>query len=235
MYIAETFYSVQGEGKHIGVPSFFIRSSGCNLRCEWRDQKTGEVTKCDTPYTSWEPSGRFVPLEDLVGQAAQTHANDVVITGGEPLMQKDLPELVRMLVGLDYHVTVETNGTIFKELPTETYMSISPKMDNSVPLQSQYEGRHRRLMRNSEALSRFMGRHDYQFKFVVTVPEDMAEIKEIQAELGISSDKIYLMPEGDNTETIRARSRWLVELCKEHGFNFSDRLHIHLWGNNRGF
>ena len=170
-----------------------------------------------------------------VGQAAQTRARHVVITGGEPFLQKDFPELVRMLAGLNYHVTVETNGTIFKELPNETYMSISPKMDNSVPLGSQYEERHRRLMSNSEALSRFMRRHDYQFKFVVTIPEDVREIQELQAELGIPAEKIYLMPEGDKSETIRARSLWLVEICKDLGFNFSDRLHIHLWGNNRGF
>jgi len=232
MYIAETFYSVQGEGRYIGVPTFFIRSSGCNLKCEWRDEKTGEVTKCDTPYTSWEPKGNVVPLEDLVGQ---TQARHVVITGGEPFLQKDLPELVGRLTSLGYHVTIETNGTIFKELPSETYISISPKLENSVPLRTQYEQKHRRVMRNQEALAKFMAHHDYQFKFVVTVPEDLADIDKVQAELGIPANKIYLMPEGDNTETIRARSRWLVEICKEHGFNFSDRLHIHLWGNNRGF
>ena len=235
MYVAETFYSVQGEGKHIGVPSFFIRSSGCNLRCEWRDQRTGEVTKCDTPYTSWEPKGSFVPLEELVGQAAKTPARHVVITGGEPFLQKDLPELARMLTESGYQVTVETNGSIFKELPTQIYMSISPKMENSIPLGSRYEARHRRLMRNPEALSKFMARHDYQLKFVVASPEDLDDVSELRTQLAIPAGKVYLMPEGDNSETIRERSRWLIELCKEHGFNFSDRLHIHLWGNNRGF
>jgi len=235
MYIAETFYSVQGEGKYIGVPSFFIRSSGCNLRCEWRDQESGEVTKCDTPYTSWAPNGTIKSIDDLVRDVQRVPAQHVVITGGEPFMQKDLPKLAAELARLGYHITVETNGTLFKELPPEVYLSISPKMSNSVPYDTEYEKVHSNRMRNPETLRKFTARHDYQFKFVVVVPDDLREIQGLQSQLLIPSSKIYLMPEGNNSKAIRDRSLWIIELCKRYGFNFSDRLHIHLWRNEKGF
>ena len=235
MYIAETFYSVQGEGKNIGVPSFFIRTSGCNLRCEWRDLATGELTKCDTPYTSWESDGTFKSLDELVLETKKTPAKHVVITGGEPFMQKELGKLTAALADLGYHITIETNGTIFKELPAEAYLSISPKMSNSIPIGSQYESRHRNLIKTKSVLKELIQHHDYQIKFVVTIPEDLAEITQLQNELRIPSEKIYLMPEGDKSAIIREKSKWLIELCKEYGFNFSDRLHIHIWGSNRGF
>ena len=235
MYIAETFYSIQGEGKFIGIPTFFIRTSGCNLRCEWRDVGTSEVTRCDTPYTSWNPVGTHESVDELVlHKVMVTNAEYVDITGGEPFLQKELPELASALVSRSYHVSVETNGTIFKELPAEVYMSISPTLNNSVPMGSRYEAMHRQAMRNDDAMRILMDRHDYQFKFVIAEQQDIDDVELLRLALRIPPEKIYLMPEGIDSETIRARSEWIVELCKVHGFNFSDRLHIHLWGNRRG-
>ncbi|MBS3105102.1 7-carboxy-7-deazaguanine synthase QueE [Candidatus Woesearchaeota archaeon] len=235
MFIAETFYSIQGEGKYIGVPSFFIRSSGCNLRCEWRDVISGEITKCDTPYTSWNPQGTSRSIDELIQDVRQTPARHVVVTGGEPFLQRYLPQLAEELTHFGYPITIETNGTIFRELPQEVYLSISPKTRNSVPYGSKYEKEHLRQMRNIKVLKKLMARHEYQFKFVVVAPGDIYDIKQLQEELIIPAQYMYLMPEGDNSEVIRTRSRWIVEMCKTLGFNFSDRLHIHLWHNERGF
>jgi 7-carboxy-7-deazaguanine synthase len=85
--IAEVFYSVQGEGKLVGVPSVFVRTSGCNLRCKW----------CDTPYTSWTPEGEARTVASLVEEVAAFGAQHVVVTGGEPMIA---PEVVALTAAL---------------------------------------------------------------------------------------------------------------------------------------
>ncbi len=102
MYVAETFSSIQGEGMLAGVPSFFIRTSGCNLRCVW----------CDTPYTSWAPEGARVAVDELLLLAERSGLRHVVITGGEPLLQREIGTLIAELTARGHHVTVETAGTI---------------------------------------------------------------------------------------------------------------------------
>ncbi len=83
MRISEIFYSIQGEGRLLGVPSVFIRTSGCNLRCRW----------CDTPYTSWQPEGKAWSVKKILGEIAKYPTRHVVITGGEPLLAPDIAEL----------------------------------------------------------------------------------------------------------------------------------------------
>src|SRR3954466_7799699 len=103
MFISEIFYSLQGEGELTGVPSVFVRTSGCNLRCTW----------CDTPYASWNPEGKPMSVDDLVA-AVQAHraARHVVLTGGEPMIAKELAALASKLRLLGYHITIETAATI---------------------------------------------------------------------------------------------------------------------------
>src|SRR3981189_3684802 len=81
--ISELFYSVQGEGILSGVPSVFVRTTGCNLRCTW----------CDTAYTSWEPQGEEKLLSEIVDRVGQYGAEYVVVTGGEPMIA---PEIVKL-------------------------------------------------------------------------------------------------------------------------------------------
>lgn len=114
--VNETFVSIQGEGSLIGQPSFFIRLDGCPLRCSW----------CDTPYALAGDAGRNVPVSELAHSAAPYRR--VVITGGEPLAQ-DIRPLVESLAG--HHVTVETSGTIFAQLPQVALFSLSPKIGTS--------------------------------------------------------------------------------------------------------
>lgn len=120
--IAETFTSIQGEGKLTGVPSFFIRVSGCNLRCVW----------CDTPYASWKPEGTVRSIESLVDEAGASCTRHVVVTGGEPMLFEPVTALTRRLKEAGFHITIETAGTIDRAVTCDL-MSISPKLSNSVP------------------------------------------------------------------------------------------------------
>src|ERR1700731_3200985 len=106
MKIAEIFYSVQGEGSLVGVPSVFVRTSGCNLRCTW----------CDTPYTSWNPEGADFSIGDVVSQARSYDASHVVVTGGEPMIAEGIVELTQHLNAVGMPITIETAGTVHKEV-----------------------------------------------------------------------------------------------------------------------
>ncbi|MBI4908810.1 MAG: 7-carboxy-7-deazaguanine synthase QueE, partial [Acidobacteria bacterium] len=123
MKISEIFYSIQGEGVLAGVPSVFVRTSGCNLRCVW----------CDTPYTSWSPEGVDMTIAAIVERVAADSKGHVVVTGGEPMIQPQIGELTRALRGLGQHITIETAGTVAPEVECDL-MSISPKLSNSTPL-----------------------------------------------------------------------------------------------------
>ncbi|HWZ29737.1 MAG TPA: 7-carboxy-7-deazaguanine synthase QueE [Bryobacteraceae bacterium] len=219
MKIAEIFYSIQGEGTLAGVPSVFIRTSGCNLRCEW----------CDTPYTSWNPEGRDMTVAGIVEQARSYGASHVVVTGGEPMLFEETVELTR---SLDMHVTIETAGTVYKPVKCDL-MSISPKLANSTP-EGQFHAQHDRLRYQPEVLRKLIGEYDYQLKFVVSSPEDLTEIAVMLDQVAAGRNRVLLMPEGTDSETIRTRARWIAELCKREGFRYSPRLHVDLWGNERG-
>src|SRR5436305_8588 len=122
MRVAEIFFSVQGEGILAGVPSAFVRTTGCPLRCAW----------CDSPYTSWEPAGESMSVDAILARLADFPTRHVVVTGGEPLVATGIEELCAHLDAADYHITVETAGVAFKPLPIDL-ASLSPKLSNSIP------------------------------------------------------------------------------------------------------
>jgi 7-carboxy-7-deazaguanine synthase len=124
MRIAEVFFSVQGEGSLVGVPSVFVRTSGCNLRCTW----------CDTPYTSWQPEGDDRSLDSILEEVRGFGAKHVVVTGGEPMIAPAIVQLTERLKQLDLHITIETAGTVLAPVRADL-MSISPKLANSTPHQ----------------------------------------------------------------------------------------------------
>ncbi len=222
MRIAEIFHSIQGEGSLVGVPSVFVRTSGCNLRCSW----------CDTPYTSWQPEGDDWTLERIWAAVAAYASRHVVVTGGEPMIAREIVELTRGLRTRGLHITVETAGTVFAPVECDL-MSISPKLANSTP-EGEWQERHDRLRIQPEVLRRLMETYDYQLKFVVARPEDMAEVRDLVRQLGADAGKVVLMPEGIDANVLRERGVWLAEICKQDGFRFSPRLHVELWGNRRG-
>ncbi len=226
MKISEIFYSVQGEGLLVGTPSIFVRTSGCNLRCVW----------CDTPYTSWAPEGSEQAVESILEETRRYPARHAVVTGGEPMIAPEIAALTAGLRGLGLHVTVETAGTVFREVACDL-MSISPKLANSTPWKrdgGRWANQHERLRIDEEVLRRLMASHAYQLKFVVERPEDLAEIRSIVERTDAASERVVLMPEGTDAGVLRERGQWLVEIVKQEGFRFSPRLHIELWGNRRG-
>ncbi len=224
--IAEVFHSIQGEGGLVGVPSFFIRTTGCNLRCEW----------CDTPYTSWEPEGEWWAIDDLVG-AVPASARHVVITGGEPMLWPNLPELTAALRASGRHVTIETAGTLFQSLGCDL-MSISPKLANSDPGPARaaaIRAEHAARRLDPTTLARLLASYCCQLKFVVAEPGDLDEIDRLLAALPrVEPEAVLLMALGTRAEEIAARGRWLAELCKARGYRYTPRLHIDLYGDARG-
>lgn len=226
MKISEIFYSIQGEGMLAGTPSVFVRTSGCNLHCSW----------CDTPYTSWQPEGEELALEEILARVTRYRAHYVVVTGGEPMIAPEIVPLTEALRQMRLHVTVETAGTDFAPVDCHL-MSISPKLSNSTPFERE-EGRwaaqHDRLRSRPEVLKRFMAAYEYQLKFVVAEEDDIVEIKALVTRLQANPQRVVLMPEGTDAELLRERAAWIVELCKQEGYRFSPRLHIDLYGNRRG-
>ncbi len=239
----EIFYSIQGEGKSMGVPCVFLRTSLCNLHCVW----------CDTDYTwNWEGTPHHHNKESLPGYrkykkseqilevsipqiAAEIEAypcRRVVLTGGEPLLQQD--ELVRLMKELrrksnDYVFEVETNGTLQPSEEFEALISqynVSPKLANSGnPLS----------LRENPDVSRFFTQNVKAFfKFVVAGSVDLEEVLAFQKKYGVESLRIYLMPEGTTVAELSRNQLTVVEMCKRYGFCYSDRLHVRLFGDKRG-
>lgn len=219
MRIAEIFYSVQGEGTLVGVPSVFVRTSGCNLRCAW----------CDTPYTSWQPEGEERSLQSIVEEVDSFGAKHVVVTGGEPMIAPEIGELTR---GLRGHLTIETAGTVDVDVRCDL-VSISPKLANSTP-EGRFAAQHERLRYQPAVLRSLMNRFPYQLKFVMVSPDDLAEIHALLKETGADASHVVLMPEGIEPHVLAERGRWLVEICKREGFRYSPRVHVDLWGARRG-
>ncbi|MDB4713219.1 7-carboxy-7-deazaguanine synthase QueE [bacterium] len=230
----EIFHTLQGEGASLGAPAVFLRLSLCNLHCHW----------CDTPYTwNWEKTPwqhqdgiKFSKAEQIIeltpaeiAPLISSHPCDrLVLTGGEPLLQQDeLVDLIKLLPEIHF-IEVETNGT---QIPSEefiripTQFNVSPKLSNS--------GMDEKLRLNFKALNRFASLGTALFKFVVCNQSDLDEVRGLQSKLNLASGRIHLMPEGRDAETLHQRSLWLADICRDHGYRFSPRLHVLLWGNER--
>ena len=230
----EIFASLQGEGPSAGMPVAFVRLSRCNLACTW----------CDTAYT-WRFEGDNRPHRD--GIAFARKANQVtlspaetaeriaalgqkrlVITGGEPLLQAGA--LAEMLAHLpDISVEIETNGTVASparlDVRVDQY-NVSPKLAHS--------GNPADLALIPERLDAWAADPRAFLKFVIAAPEDVDEVLALQRRYRFKPERVFLMAEGTDSATLRARQAWLSDLCLKHGFRMSDRMHIHLYGDTRG-
>lgn len=229
--VSEMFLSIQGEGPRAGTPSLFIRTAFCNLTCSW----------CDTKYTwDWsryrmdeqiQPMTETAVAERALSMLANNKVRNLVLTGGEPLLhQAKLASVLKALkTKVDLTVEVETNGTIPPQPWFDEHVSnyvCSPKLSNS--------GIPRQLRIKPAVLKSFVENQKAVFKFVVMNDCDVKEFfEELVKPYGIRADRVWVMPEGTDAETVVERSKRLVEECKRYGFNFSTRLHILLWGNVR--
>ena len=222
----EIFSSIQGEGVTAGVPSVFIRLSGCNLSC----------SRCDTKYTwdwsNYDPKVEVVSVdaEDVLCKVLAAPERNVVITGGEPLLQQGaLVPIARMLQKQGKRIEVETNGTIEPNSefrPLVNQWNVSPKLANSGNSVSEREV--------GSAIAAFTRNDSAWFKFVVCERGDLDEVEGFVARNKLPTDRVIIMPEATTSETLSERSTWAVEACVERGYRFSTRLHVALWGAERG-
>ncbi len=241
--INELFESLQGEGTLAGVPSIFIRTSGCNLRCWF----------CDSYHTSWEPTHAWMSLDEIVEAVSEFTASHVVLTGGEPLIHEESFTLIERLSAAGYHITVETNGTIAP--PPETPIdlaSISPKLASSTPTPERppagsddadaaatagWQERHEAARIDTDALGSFIERFPFQLKFVLTGREDLPEIESLverlraESSAAIADTDILLMPEGQTRDQLEATRREVADLAVETGYRYTPRLHVDLWND----
>lgn len=235
--INELFYSLQGEGKLVGTPSVFVRTSGCNLRCWF----------CDSYHTSWEPTGAWPDLDEIIDRVESFEAADhVVLTGGEPMIHDECVTLLDALVDRGYHTTVETNGTIYRDAAINL-ASISPKLASSTPTTArdpkddgEWAEKHEQRRIDVDALSNLFDAYESQLKFVVTGREDMDEIVALVGRVrdnttSVVRDKdILLMPEGTTREELDERRTLVAELAQEYGYRYTPRLHVDLWNDAPG-
>ena len=222
----EIFRSIQGEGVSAGTPSVFLRLATCNLSCSW----------CDTKYTwDWERYDRGKEIVSLTAAEVERRldaleCSHLVITGGEPLLQqRELGPLASSLKDRGWYVEVETNGTVApvpQMAAAVSQWNVSPKTDNS--------GNPRDRREVPDTLGAFRDLEGAYFKFVIVGPGDVDEVRALVDRYGLPPDRVLLMPEGTAPEVVRERSKWVAEACVRHGFRFTTRLHILLWGDERG-
>ncbi len=233
--------TLQGEGSLIGRQCLFIRTNTCNLRCEWLN-KDGTTTKCDTPYTSWKPEQKKpMEISEIVTMVEvmvdEYNVKYIVISGGEPFLQPGIVELVDELKKLNLHITIETNGTIFRETKADL-ISMSPKLMSSVPkmISPEQDIHIKNRVYNRHNIEKFKQYYNnIQFKFVYNSKEDLIEIINMfQIPFEIDSDDIWLMPQGITKEQLAQKSIELFDLCSEQGYNYSPRLHIDVYNDKRG-
>jgi 7-carboxy-7-deazaguanine synthase len=239
----EIFHSIQGEGKSLGVPSVFVRTSLCNLHCIW----------CDTDYT-WNWTGtRFAHVHDarpdyqkfdkktwiadchvaeVATEVARFECPNVILTGGEPMLQQ--PALTRLMHLLRERMPrvrfeTETNGTMVPSPEFDAAIdqyNVSPKLANSHNPQ--------RLRERPAAYRFFSASPKANFKFVVAERADLDEVLRLVATYNLAPDQVFLMPEGTSRQALARRRKWLVEVCKSHKFRYTDRLHVQIWGSKKG-
>lgn len=230
------FHTVQGEGKYLGVPSIFVRLSACNLRCEWSNGD-GTFTKCDTPYSSHEPEKNLRTIRELADEIIAINCKHVVITGGEPMLQQNVVLLIEELSKAGKFITVETNGTIYRDCKVN-FWSVSPKLATSCHhLSDNFEMHHAKRL-NAKALAD-IAKRPHQMKFVVNSKHDIDEIKELIKAIaaingGYDCENVYLMPQGVSSEQFDKRLPFIIEAAKENGWNVTDRFHVRVWGHKRG-
>jgi len=225
MRISEIFYSLQGEGFLAGTPSSFVRLAGCPLRCRW----------CDTKYAWHKNAGQLYSINQIIRAVQRYPARFVVITGGEPMTDPELPRLLQQLKNRNKHITIETAGITFRpDLPCNL-MSISPKLSNAVPPEADLAAIHANNPLDTTVLSKLTQHYEYQLKFVVDSTDDLPEIRHLLKNLkNIDPAKVMLMPQAATRNQLLAKSPMVADLCRKAGFVFSTRLQVLLWNNKRG-
>lgn len=210
LLISEIFYSLQGEGPNIGQPTVFVRTTGCNLHCDW----------CDEPEALDVKKGIQMTTEKILKEIQKHNIKFVDITGGEPMLQQQqLLPLLQHLKDLGYSIEIETNGSFESKIDdTITHYNCSPKFSNSG------NKPYKLKLKNPKTF----------YKFVADTPEDIQEVLHFITSENLPKEKCSLSPQCRTEEEAFQKSLWLMEECKTHNLKFSPRMHIYYWGNKKG-
>ena len=229
MNVMEIYRSVQGEGMLMGVPTTFVRFFACNLRCSW----------CDTKY-SWSvrEGGTWEVLapQEVAARVLELGARHVVLTGGEPTLQKELPILAELLKQQGCHLTIETNTTIFPApvVPLIDLWSLSPKLSSAGENYLRYP-----------IIERFLETlrpEQQQWKFVIRDDDDEQLLRTLLCRYPSFAERqlpIILQPEGDTAVPDYASA--LEQLAERVRDPFWDsyyvrvlpQMHVIIWGRRR--
>jgi 7-carboxy-7-deazaguanine synthase len=227
MRVIELFYSLQGEGMLVGTPSVFVRLAGCPFRCRW----------CDTAYAWDYAAGQELDPGQIAEQVNLWPCRFIVLTGGEPMTGPDLAvrpglaDLSHRLQAAGKQITVETSGALFVPDLACDLMSISPKLTKA----ASRTGTHHADRLDLETIRRLIQTYPYQLKFVVESPQDVEEVRCVLAQLGeLDPARVMLMPQAATREELLSRSPAIAEACKHADLRFGQRLHLLLWGRQRG-
>ena len=223
--ISEIFASIQGEGPSLGEPALFVRLALCNLRCEW----------CDTRYTwdfaryDYDTEVRELPVAEVASRILSSSPRRLILTGGEPLVQTAALEALLAALPAELAVEVETNGTLAPSAALARRVdqwNVSPKLQNSG------EAPHRR--RKLEALRALLATERAYLKLVVRSDADRDEAVSLLDELGWPRTRVCLMPEAPTPSLHAERAPLVAAMSQELGVRFSPRLHVLMWGGERG-
>ena len=203
-----------------------MRTSGCNLRCWF----------CDTPYTSWQPEGHDIPVEEIVAQVEEWDCRHAVLTGGEPMLFAELIPLAEQLQRRSWHITIETAGTLYLPVPCDL-MSLSPHLPSCGPAavrHPRWSLRHERERFKPAVLRQLMAEYNYQLKFVVDRAAELDEIERFVEELPeVNQQQVLLMPQGTSTAELASRAAWLKPYCHQRGWIYCPRKQIEWYGTVR--
>lgn len=217
------YFAIQGEGKNIGKPLIIIRLSGCNLRCDW----------CDSKYT-WQEQKNSLTFEidefiKYLDQFNQKNNKHLLFTGGEPTLQKKALNILLKKLKNEYTFEIETNGVI--EV-SQNFLKLFSQYNVSLKLENSKNQNINCL--NQKSIHKLVLAKNTIFKFVVSSKSDLEKIQAIQKKYQIPSEKIYLMPEGVTEKEIQNKAKMIIPYCLDFHYNFSTRLHILVYGNQRG-
>ncbi len=243
MQVVESFLSIQGEGKFAGKLAVFVRFAGCNFNCLGfgvEREKNGKILRgCDTlravfvsdfSFKTYDAESLFLRVLEL----KKDFNVIVVITGGEPLIHhqnQDFLSFIGLLLDANLEVHFESNASI--ELDFDKY-ALYKKCIFALGIKLSNSGVAEEKRLNFKAIESIVKNARSFYKFVLDSRDIERSAREIDAIVSTIPNEVYCMPLGENEEKLKANALKIVEFCIKNGYNYTDRIHIRLWGEQEG-